>query len=77
MDKLIKELKELLAPYAEEQEAKYAIYYDETAETLHAELTCGWKGASVAYSHEDFANNDPTAADVFEFLRTTWEDADK
>ena len=77
MSKLNKKLNEMLAPYAEEQGAEYAIYYDETAKTLHAELVSDSKVASVDYGPEDFENDNPTAKDIFEFLRTAWEDADK
>lgn len=76
MDKLMKELNGLLAPYAKEQGAEYAMYYDETAKTLHAELLGDMKAASVDYGPEDFEIDKPTAADIFNFLKTAWEDAE-
>lgn len=79
MDKLVKELKGLLQAYAQEQNAAWRLEYNEDMGTLTAELS-GWKQrakfktVSVEYGPEDFANDDPTAADIFEFLKNTWEE---
>ena len=60
--------------------------HNEDMGTLTAELS-GWKQngdekvaivhSSVFYGPEDFEQDDPTAADIFEHLKKTWEDADK
>ena len=86
MDKLIEKLKELLQAYAQEQNAAWRLEHNEDMGTLTAELS-GWKQngdekvaivhSSVFYGPEDFANDDPTASDIFEHLKKTWEDADK
>ena len=86
MNKLIEKLKELLQAYAQEQNAAWRLELNEDMGTLTAELS-GWKQlgeeklaivhSSVFYGPEDFANDDPTAADIFEHLKKTWEDADK
>ena len=75
MDKLVKELKALLVPYAEEQGATFMLHSDLGAQTLHAELIADTKAASVDYGPEDFELDDPTAADIFEFLKTAWVNA--
>ena len=82
MTKLIETLKKLIKAYAQKQNAAWRLEYNEETGALTAELS-GWKQrgkfktVSVEYGPEDFEKDDPTAKDIFEFLRTAWEDADK
>ena len=82
MNNLVSELKALLKSYAKEQKASWSLDHNEEAKTLHASLVSveelgNVKAASVFYGPEDFEQDDPTAADIFEHLKKTWEDADK
>lgn len=79
MSNLIEALKKLIKAYAQKQNAAWRLEYNEETGALTAELS-GWKQrgkfktVSVEYGPEDFAKDDPTAADIFELLKKTWEE---
>lgn len=80
MDNLVTELKELLQGYAKEQKATWSLNYNGDAKTLTAALSYTRKNgdvkvASVHYGPEDFEVDDPSAADILEFLKAAWVNA--